>query len=232
MAKNIKSVGVKSVRLNKTIREQIIDNIMESRDSKNAAPKVDSVTEGDFHSEVATAFKEQYAAEIKQYDDLTKAGCKFLSSTRSIGYYHNGHYKAVAVETGLTTYHDLDGHKTTSECRTYPDVLEGGYLEFHDSDVDDANKLKKLPKSIVALLRKKKKDTTKVRKQKAALKEWNSDRSMYRASVEEVVGGVNTTGQLLEVWPEVDRFLPKAIINPSNIMLPAVNVKALNEQLK
>jgi hypothetical protein len=57
-------------------------------------------------------------------------------------------------------------------------------------------------------------------------------RQLYTEEVDQVLQGVNTTGQLLEQWPEILPYLPSNLNNPSNINLPSISVKKLNEQLK
>jgi hypothetical protein len=58
------------------------------------------------------------------------------------------------------------------------------------------------------------------------------DKKSYEEGVSQVLEGVNTTGQLLEQWPEVEDYLPQNISNPSKINLPSVSVSKLNEKLK
>lgn len=50
--------------------------------------------------------------------------------------------------------------------------------------------------------------------------------------VRQVVDAVNTTKQLLEVWPEAEQFIPEDIRDPSTITLPSVNIADLNNQVK
>lgn len=64
------------------------------------------------------------------------------------------------------------------------------------------------------------------------VEEHQATRKLYSEEVDQVLQGVNTTGQLLGQWPEIEEFLPSNIANPSKINLPSVSVKKLNEQLK
>ncbi len=55
--------------------------------------------------------------------------------------------------------------------------------------------------------------------------------SVSLREVKNVMYSVNTTKQLLELWPEVEKFLTPYLSNPSNTTLPAVNIKRVNEIL-
>ena len=37
-----------------------------------------------------------------------------------------------------------------------------------------------------------------------------------------VLDSVNTTKQLLEAWPEIERFMPSGYVDPSKVQLPAI----------
>lgn len=51
----------------------------------------------------------------------------------------------------------------------------------------------------------------------------------FKSEVKQVLESVNTTLQLVEVWPEALPFVPQEISNPSSINLPAVNFAELNK---
>lgn len=55
--------------------------------------------------------------------------------------------------------------------------------------------------------------------------------SKYREQVETVINSCNTTGQLVELWPEVTEFIPETMRNPSKINLPSVCISNLNQAL-
>lgn len=53
----------------------------------------------------------------------------------------------------------------------------------------------------------------------------------YKEQVETVINSCNTTGQLVELWPEVTEFIPETMRNPSKINLPSVCISNLNQAL-
>jgi hypothetical protein len=53
----------------------------------------------------------------------------------------------------------------------------------------------------------------------------------FKSEVATVLESVNTTLQLVEVWPEALPFVPQNISNPSSINLPSVNFAELNKVL-
>lgn len=58
------------------------------------------------------------------------------------------------------------------------------------------------------------------------------EQNTYREEVRDVLASVNTTKQLLELWPEVEEFIPGTLRDPSSIQRPAISVVSLNEALK
>lgn len=70
------------------------------------------------------------------------------------------------------------------------------------------------------------------KKLSVSIKEEKAQRKDYQDQVTMVIQGVNTTGQLLDVWPEVERFIPLGINKTENIQLPAVSTQRLNKFIK
>lgn len=68
-----------------------------------------------------------------------------------------------------------------------------------------------------------------VAEQQIARKEWFKGYDKFKTEVQQVLESVNTTGQLVEVWPESEPFIPKEIHDPSKINLPAVNFAEINK---
>jgi hypothetical protein len=64
-----------------------------------------------------------------------------------------------------------------------------------------------------------------------AYEEHNKALRKFKSEVKTVLESVNTTGQLVEVWPEALPFVPQNISNPSSINLPSVNFAELNKVL-
>ena len=65
----------------------------------------------------------------------------------------------------------------------------------------------------------------------AAYEEHQKSLKKFTNELKQVLESVNTTGQLLEVWPEAAPFVPQEISNPSSISLPAVSFVELNKVL-
>jgi hypothetical protein len=69
------------------------------------------------------------------------------------------------------------------------------------------------------------KDATKV------LDSHKETKNIFLEQVQQGLDSVNTTKQLLEIWPEIEEHLPNDIRDLSSIQLPSVNFKELNKQL-
>ena len=70
-----------------------------------------------------------------------------------------------------------------------------------------------------------------VRAQRALVIAYDKEKANYEQDVTQVLDGCNTSGQLILVWEEVEKFLPKGVANPSIINLPSVNIAALSRKL-
>lgn len=68
-----------------------------------------------------------------------------------------------------------------------------------------------------------------VKAQEAVYKEWRKGYDKFKSEVTQVLESVNTTGQLVEVWPESLPFIPQEISDPSKINLPSVNFAEINK---
>lgn len=66
--------------------------------------------------------------------------------------------------------------------------------------------------------------------QVAAVGALRADREALTAKIKGILNTVTTTGRLLEVWPEVEPFLP-AIAAPVDRTVPAVLITAINEEI-
>ena len=192
-----------SIRLNKTTRADIVDRVMKAWQLKNKEPK--------------RYTRQQYT---KDRDALVRE--KILEESQELK--AKAHKAGIAEEDlSLTSYRKVvmsSSSDNRSQWTVYVDSNEAisrcGAL---DLDLDH---------ELMATIRKLRKKCTNKRTQDA-YKAWETKRINYRKDVENVVAGVNTTGQLREVWPEVEKFLPEALNNPSSgIKLPAVSIKALN----
>lgn len=58
---------------------------------------------------------------------------------------------------------------------------------------------------------------------------WRSACSTLQEQVRMALDSVNTTGQLLSVWPEAEKFIPTDVLDFSTIQLPSVSFSSLNK---
>lgn len=68
-----------------------------------------------------------------------------------------------------------------------------------------------------------------VKQQQSVYDEWEKGYKKFKSEVTQVLESVNTTGQLVEVWPESLPFIPQEISDPSKINLPSVNFAEINK---
>ena len=197
---------MKSIRLNKETRLQIASAIMEAYKAKNPVPA--GKLPSDVKEELTEAVK---AAYLKQSDAVMKK----------------------AVEAGIEKY-----LKLTSSCRYAINGSVYNYLEFSDKVVvlnsessvwlDVATTKIPAIKKAYEIYQHDIKDTKPI---VDAHKAWELAKDNYRTNVWNILEGVNTSKQLLEVWPECERFIPKGIVDPSKLLLPTVNLATLNSKI-
>ena len=85
---------------------------------------------------------------------------------------------------------------------------------------------------IVEIINSDDKDYVKYEKVLESHGDWLKERRNLNTEITTVLNSVNTTKQLIEVWPEVEKFLPAHIADPNTgIKLPALKVSRLNEKL-
>lgn len=193
----------KSLRLNNEIRDTIVASVMAKWIANDPQPKVVSAT--GINEEM---IREYYRQLPKQVKDLwnNKDMRPYMNSTQCI---------SIVIER-------LDA--TTGNTFLYPDVPKD---------------LGSVPRKDGAFLIKRgTKVNTRYWKmveeheiQKRVRGKWNNKKEDFESEVSQVVSSVNTTGQLVEVWPEVQPFLPETIADPSKIQLPAVHTDKLNAAL-
>jgi hypothetical protein len=54
------------------------------------------------------------------------------------------------------------------------------------------------------------------------LNKHNQKRKDYATDIRAVLDSVNTTKQLVEAWPEVEKYIPNSFRDPSTVQLPAI----------
>lgn len=64
------------------------------------------------------------------------------------------------------------------------------------------------------------------------IKKWVDEYKDFRREIEQLLASVNTTNQLLSLWPEVQPFFPPYLVDPSKaIKLPTIRTTKFNERL-
>lgn len=62
--------------------------------------------------------------------------------------------------------------------------------------------------------------------------DWKKQRETIWREAKEILASVSTTKQLIELWPQVEPFLPAYLVDPSKgVNLPAIPVSRINEKL-
>lgn len=198
---------MKSIRLNKELRAEIISNIRQAYTIKNKEPVLP-----DPKKDLLITIEDIYRKRAKAIED------KVIAAGLTKEYLKKSHYFNISIngETFSNHFRDASGSK---EYLTQVNPTTS-YL-FTDDNLTDKECIQAV--KIYKAARKKERPLRQKRS------EWVKVRNNYIADVVNVLAGVNTTGQLLEVWPEVEKFLPKGITDPSSINLPAVSINQLNK---
>lgn len=195
-----------SIRLNKAIRATIASNISEAYTKNNPAPEFKNA--GDFKEIFVNAAKEHY---IKQSNLILfaakNAGLEsYMRKISRVLIHWNGEYKfPIEFETPVI---QLQENTTCFE------IMDKGNKPVLKAWNEYQEAIKSLKPA------------------QDALKAWKLQHDNYMEEVKNVLDGVNTTGQLLEAWPECSDFIPAGIKNPSKIQLPVVSIAALTAAIK
>ena len=211
-------MSTKSIRLNKQLRQDILDNIMNSYDAANPAPERPVMKKGTSIDElVKKAFFTKYKKVIEEFSNLSKEALEhvdLVSAHNSISYQtENGYWESIYL-----TKEDLEGIKIPYGLR------RNCFINLEDP----AQRTSAMSKAIEA---KKKFEKTTLKEYKQVAKDYDLSRRNYASQIRTVLDGVNTSNQLLEVWPEVSEYLPTGVLEPSKIQLPSVNIATLNSAL-
>jgi len=201
----------KSIRLNNKLREEILSNIEQAYTIKNPAPSYITTEE-----------------MRKEMDKKLTELCIARSNT----------LQAKATKAGIAL-NMLESRRYVDLCDTNPSNVDDKYLcrmYFTDSN-DNYLYLNVAPtldffkdSEAGAIYKEYKKNIKGNKKAKDAHKAWELKKSNYLSDVRNVLQGVNTTGQLLEQWEEVEKFIPVGIVDPSSINLPSnVSIAQLNK---
>lgn len=221
---------MKSIRLNATIRKSISDNIRTAWVENNPSPAVP-----------VEPIKVLTDAAIQLYfnDPLVKAALKFQKTPAG--------QKVVVLGTDMhITLPNGDGFHIYSWGDS-KNTYFGSRKEYYDADFEskcafvermrsvvnfkneDYLNANPLAKEAVTKYNKARKEQHKLRQAYSA---WELKRDNYMSQVNEVLGAVNTTKQLVEQWEEVAKFIPDGYRNPSRIALPAISIQSLQGELE
>ncbi len=111
------------------------------------------------------------------------------------------------------------------------------YIKFCvDGQVDQVTVSEYIPSEYGGIIYKSIKSSnsqyTKYNKVADDFKDWQESRRSIQREAEAIINSVNTSKQLVEVWPDVEPFLPAHIADPDKaIRLPAITVSRLNERI-
>tara|TARA_R110000822_G_scaffold35050_2_gene98994 strand:+ start:771 stop:1328 length:558 start_codon:yes stop_codon:yes gene_type:complete len=71
-----------------------------------------------------------------------------------------------------------------------------------------------------------------LQKLEKANSDWITLKSIFKEEIQQIISSVNTTQQLVDIWPEAEQYLPAYACDPSKgIKLPALKTSRLNEAL-
>ena len=216
----------KSLRLNVSIREDIKGRIKATYLEKNKRPEVIEKPEGqineliiqDYMAKNAELYAEYSASKFKDCFKTTNS-IEYMNSNGSPVYIHSYCFK------DPTGKFDSEGNPKLKPRYTFLNNMKSGY------HIDLSNPDTKVPAAIKKALSAAKANDKKRREQLKVREAYDLELSNYMENIHQVLYAVNTTGQLIEVWPEVERFLPVAFATPSAINLPAINITSFNEKL-
>lgn len=207
----------KSIRLNKSLRAEIVNNIMSSYDAANPEPVRPEPKGGSIKDIVKANFLNKHKKVIEEVGNLSPNTLSILNLLKKSDHVS---YKS---ETG----HWECFYFTEEELEEFKIPYSLHYAASINLS-DPAQLTAPLRKALEAK-KKFEKTTLKVFKQK--YKDYELERKNYVQQIQTVLDGVNTSNQLLEVWPEVEEYLPIGVVEPSKIQLPSVNIQTLNSAL-
>ena len=200
---------MKSIRLNKNLRCEIESNIEQAYVLNSPAPTVtvplDALSaklEALYRKRAMIILRKAEAAGLHEYMDTRNS---FL-----VGFFENNVHRIYFQDAKGNNEHLIN-------------LSQNGYFCTEQATNNDQEIC-----NIYAQYRADKKAS---RPSKLAYSAWEKDKLNYMEDIKNVLLGVNTTGQLLEVWPECGAYLPAGIMNPSSINLPSVSISQLNKKL-
>lgn len=207
----------KSIRLNKQLRADIITNIMSSYDKANPLPVRPEMKGASIPELIKKMLFTKHKKVIEEFSTLSEQVLKYVELLEP------NDYSQYRTETGHweSIYFDEEDLK---DIKLPYSAVKGCVINLSDENQLTAP----LRKAIEA---KKKFEKTTLKEYKQKRKDHELERRNYIQQIQTVLDGVNTSNQLMEVWPEIEKFLPVGLLEPSKIQLPSVNIATLNSAL-
>ena len=204
---------MKSIRLNKDIRTQIVANIKKAYLNNNTRPEVNDSRETDLNEVILKHYNSKYKEAFAAYED-----------PKLKPFINYSNYFCIRNDTGALTYIYFGNDEKGNTIHRPTPKNSGAFIDLSNPDT-------KIPASIQKVIDANKKIKKQCRKEREEQSKYDLELSKYLSEIRQVLDGVNTSKQLLEVWPEVQKFLPEGINNPSKINLPAISIASLNNKL-
>lgn len=181
----------KSIRLNKSMREDIVLSVMSKWGEKNPQPDV-AACENNF---ALWLWGEKFG---KHEDDLKSIPEEFLNTSKQLKFCVDGQVDKVELSEAMP-------------------VTWGEYS---------------YKEPVLKTIRSTNKEYQKYIKVVEDNNDWKKKYNELHLETETIIDSVNSTGQLVKLWPQCMPFLPAYIANPGKaINLPAIQISRLNERI-
>lgn len=211
---------MKSIRLNSNLRDTIINRIMTAWDLANPC-KVTEQSEWEVTKQ--ELFVPAINEKLKRMPDYL-AWVNLPETKKYLTSSPHSYHRNIKYPNGSTSnYNYLEDVKGILTPLLPADFCSGMLFDYSQETLPTWAE-----KAVTSWKRKIKG----IKANNALYDEHVKERRLYRDEITNIIYNVNTTGQLLDVWPEVEKFLPETAVNPSKTTLPAVSTKKLNAALK
>lgn len=193
---------MKSIRLNRTIRTAIVENVITAWKKVNPEPIL-------FDEQLKKIEQKLLEQAYQEWKDENKIDVLISCGMKSDYCNINNKVYLEIVDDAGESIHRL------------------GYLLFTGSDGEVEKRIiKKYGGFQVKASSHAGKEYLEALKEKtdkqAAYKAWDTARYEKECEILAVLESVNTTKQLLEVWPEIKEYIPASYVDPSRVQLPSI----------
>ena len=191
---------MKSVRLTKDMRQRILNSYLACYDASN--PEPERYNEKSFEGIFAETLRKRLFD--KAGVDETTIPTEFLKRASDI--------KVQTPDGTLTWFRFYNSEGTDYHYKPCPKLDGAIAVDANDPAYLAYKKAKRELKDL-----------------NAPHDAWYTARNEVEAKVRMALDSVNTTGQLLSVWPEAEKFIPTDVLDFSTIQLPSVSFSSLNK---